>query len=98
VIKRWARTHPRGAAIFLNLTMIGCTAVFTLIALGPDSLLDHDCTGTKCLDSHADAAAFAIVTGLLALLILGLTVRAARKGRFKSPQHPELGARDRPAG
>jgi hypothetical protein len=91
VIKKWAKNHPRGAVVFLNCMMIGTTALFALIALGPDSLLDQDCSpnSAKCLDSHAGAAVWAIVSGIVAAFILWRTVRAVRKGAFKRPPLPD---------
>jgi hypothetical protein len=89
--RAWANRNPVRAAIVLNLVMILTTAVFTVVALGPDSLLDEDCSATSrsCIDSHGSAALWAILSGILTALILGRTLWAAKKGRFKKSEEAE---------
>lgn len=86
-IKAWANRNPVSAAVILNLVMISTTALFTVIALGPDSLLDDQCSATRrgCINSHGTAAFWAILSGVITVLVLGRTIWAAKTGRFKKP-------------
>jgi hypothetical protein len=95
-VQAWTKRNPVRAAIVLNLVMIFTTALFTVIAFGPDSLLDKDCSGTgrHCVDSHgADVAAvgWVIASGVITVLILGRTIWAAKTGRLKKPDETEEG-------
>jgi preprotein translocase subunit SecG len=80
------------AAILLNLAMIATTGIFTLIALGPDSLLDGDCLGRRsgsCFESHGAAAVWAVFCGALTIFFLGFTLWAMRTGFFTKVKEAE---------
>jgi len=99
-IKDWVKRHQVAATIIFNLVMVATTGVFTLIALGPDSLLGEDCLRKRngsCFESHGVAAFWAILSGALTVLILGRTLWAVKTGRFKKldeAEDPELPTAD----
>lgn len=79
-------------AILLNLAMIATTGVFTLIALGPDSLLEEDCLGKRsgsCFESHSAAAVWAVLFGALTIFFLGFTLWAVKTGFFRKQKEAE---------
>jgi hypothetical protein len=84
--QRWAQRHPVATTVLLNVVMISTTLVFTVIAIGPDRLLDQDCTGSKCVSSHGVAAIWAVFSAVVTVLVLRATIRAVRQGRFKRPE------------
>jgi preprotein translocase subunit SecG len=91
-IKNWMKRHRMATTILLDLTFIVATGVFTLIALGPDSLLDEDCLGKRsgsCFESHTAAAVWAVLSGALTVFFLGFTIWAARTGFFKKVKEAE---------
>ncbi|HEX2392809.1 MAG TPA: hypothetical protein VHI77_07810 [Solirubrobacterales bacterium] len=70
--------------ILFDLMMVATTALFTVIALGPDSLLD-ECSNrsySRCVGSHGQAGAFAIASGVITLIFLGMTWQGIRSGRL----------------
>jgi hypothetical protein len=76
--------------IVLDLAMVASTALFTVIALGPDSLLE-DCSNTysrRCIGSHGVAGGWAVGSGVITLFFLGMTWQGIRSGRLKRRPPP----------
>lgn len=84
-VQAWAKRNPLRTAIVFDLVMIATTAVYALVALGPDSLLDKHCSTLRrsCLHSHGVAVFWGIASGALTIFFLGLTVWSVKTGRFK---------------
>jgi hypothetical protein len=70
--------------IILDAVMIGFTIMWLVVALGPDSLLDDECSAwgsTPCIKTHTHAWVWAVGTGALAIFLLVVTWRRFAKAR-----------------
>jgi hypothetical protein len=86
-LKEWATQNPLKAGVALTATFVALTIMWTVVALGPDSLLSSDCSELErsCVESHSSAAIWAVVSGVFALVFAGATLRVYLKTRGAQP-------------
>lgn len=89
-IQGWAKRHPLKALVALSAVSIGLTVMWLVVALGPDSLLDDECSALRtnpCIKSHTAAWIWAAVSGVFAVFFGIQTWRRFARARAIEDEH-----------